>query len=181
MDIKDFSFGDLMQYFGATCCIITLILSLSAIVQRMVFRIEYSFPTVTQITATPINTSNDPVQIYVNPRKLIKYEGEKDNYALETLATYSISGLIVAKNTNFWIKEIDQSAFDDVALMDVGIVWGNMADKDTIQSNMEFKSYKTLGSARTLQMKPKREHTLGIGYMLSHSSHTHLIPNDINV
>jgi hypothetical protein len=181
MPNENFQNENFLNIFGKICFILMILLILKSMFQDIIFRIQYSFPSISTTTSNPIDTSKDPLQQNLIQRQIIKYQGDKDAYGLETFATYSISGMVVAKNTNFWFRDIDKSLFDDVALMDVGLAWGDWANENTIKKNAKFKSSKTLGSARMLETSALPSHTIAFDYMREHSSHTHLIPKDINV
>ena len=79
-----------------------------------------------------------------------------------------------------------RSQFDDVALLDLGIVWGDLAsDKKRLYRNVKFKSTKTLGQARQLQPRCLKygcpNFAWDMNYFNSHLSHTHMIPSNPNV
>ena len=78
-----------------------------------------------------------------------------------------------------------RSEFDDVFLIDLGIVWGELASKPKeLHKHWKFKSTKTLGQARQLQWraKPPYNNTYwDLNYVSSHVSHTHIIPANANV
>lgn len=70
-------------------------------------------------------------------------------------------------------------------LMDIGIVWGDLAiDKKALYKHLKFKSTKTLGQARQLQVRCKKNCAgmpWSIDYVDTHLSHTHLIPANPNI
>ena len=77
-----------------------------------------------------------------------------------------------------------RNQFDDICLMDLGIVWGDLAnDRKELYKHWKFKSHKTLGQARQLEWRSKPPHNTPwtLGYVSSHISHTHLIPANYNV
>ena len=78
-----------------------------------------------------------------------------------------------------------RSEFDDVFLIDLGIVWGELASKPKeLHKHWKFTSTKTLGQARQLQWraKPPYNNTYwDLNYVSSHVSHTHIIPANANV
>lgn len=180
---RAFEFFDLINILGKICFAIVLVVILSSLMDDFLFRVKYCFPQPKQITNTVINTKLEPFQNYINPPITVKVKGGDNgkDYILTEIADYSISGMVVAKNTNFWLRGINRNDFDGVALMDVGLVWGNIADENTVKKNLIFKSKKTLGSSRILYTKLKNIYDLDFGYVTSHSSHTHLIPATMNV
>lgn len=152
----------------------------------IIFRLRYNSPRVTGTTNRIIATYNEPVQELLPEDKYIQAYGEKKVYTLKAEAKYSISGLVVAKNTNFWFRDIMRNDFDDIALLDLGLVWGDLArDKDILYSNIKFKSVKTLGQARQLQPACKKRFCDNFPwdwqYFNTHDSHNHLIPATPNI
>ena len=165
---------------------IMVIIIANSLLGDLIFRLQYGFPKVSTTTNQEISSYNEPVQTLISETKYIKFNGEKDIYALKAEAEYSISGLVVAKNSNFWFRDIMRSEFDDVALLDLGIVWGDLAkDKKLLYDNIKFKSVKTLGQARQLQPRCKKHWCKDFpwdwDYFNTHDSHNHLIPANSNV
>lgn len=181
---RPYEISDFFDLFGKICLILVIFIVCNSMLDDLLFRVRYSFPTVSTIVKTPIDTSNDPMQLPLSSiNNKISKKGPDNNkiYTLTKVAQYSISGMVVAKNTNFWFRGINRSDFDGIALMDVGLVWGDLADKNAVKRNIVFKSKKTLGSARVLYTKLKNSKEFSFDYVLSHSSHTHLIPANANV
>lgn len=181
----DFDFSNIWNYFCKACLIFFIIIIFNSLLGDALFRIKYSFPHINSVSQEIINTNNDPVQINLENQKYIKAYGEKNIYALQPMAKYSISGLVVTKNTNFWFRDIMRNSFDDICLMDIGIVWGDLAkDKHKLHKYWKFKSHKTLGQSRRLEWQskvPYNEMYWELNYVNSHISHTHLIPANPNV
>ena len=146
---------------------------------------QYSFPKVSEITENVIKTQQDPIQKEITDSKYIKVKGEKNKYFINPQAKYSISGLVVAKNNNFWFRDVMRSDFDDICLIDFGIVWGNLArDKNELYKYWKFKSKKTLGQSRQLEWRSKcslNQQPWTLDYFNSHVAHTHMIPANTNV
>lgn len=178
-------FDTIWKWFCRLCLLAFSIMVINSILGDIVFRLSYSFPKVSEITAEKINPLLEPVQINVNSQKYIKVNGEKNKYAILPQAEYSLAGIVVAKNTNFWFRDVMRSQFDDVFLMDLGIAWGKIAtEPKELYKHWKFKSFKTLGQSRRLQWqsKPPYDRTnWGIDYVSSHVSHTHIIPANANV
>ncbi len=173
---------DFLEWFGRISLIALILIAFNSMLGDILFRIKYSFPHVSEITEHVIDFSKEPVQTNLENEKFIKYRGEKNNYVLKTQAQYSISGLVTATNSNFWFRDIMRSDFDDVALLDLGIVWGDLAkDKRVLYNNISFKSQKTLGQARVLYYSWKGSAPWGGEYIKSHVSHTHMLPANPNV
>lgn len=177
-------FEDIWNIFSKFCLILFIFVCLNSIAGDIFFRMKFSFPHVSETTSTQINIQNDPIQKDLIDAKYFKAYGEKNVYSLQPQAEYSISGLVVAKNNNFWFRDIMRNDFDDLALMDIGLVWGELAqEKKKLYKHWKIKSRKTLGQARQLTFQEKKPYrtSWGINFMVAHMSHTHLIPANLNV
>ncbi len=178
-------FDDIWNLFCKFCLIVFILICINSLIGDFLFRCKYSFPHVSAITEEEINVLNEPIQTNLAHSNGIPVYGEKNKYSLLPQAKYSISGRVVAKNSNFWFRDIMRSTFDDVCLIDFGIVWGDLApDKKRLHKHMKFKSHKTLGQARSLEWRtkpPYNEVPWDFNYMSSHLSHTHMIPANANI
>lgn len=177
-------FNKIWDIFCKICLILVILIIFNSILGDILFRFKYSFPKISATSTQKINTSNSPIQINLENQKYIKAYGEKGLYALSPQAQYSISGLVVTKNTNFWFRDIMRNKFDDICLMDLGIVWGDLTnDKKKLYKHWKFKSHKTLGQSRRLEWRTKPPHNSPwtLNYVSSHISHTHIIPANRNV
>lgn len=177
-------FQDIWNIFCKFCLILILLVCINSFAGDIFFRMKFSFPHVSATVSTPINTLNEPIQKDLDNAKYFKAYGEKNIYALQPQAEYSISGLVVAKNNNFWFRDVMRSDFDDLALMDLGIAWGDLAqDNKKLYKHWKIKSRKTLGQARQLtwQEKPPYGESWNGEYIRAHMSHTHLIPANLNI
>jgi conserved exported protein of unknown function len=178
-------FNRVWNWFCKGCLILLILIIINSILGDILFRIKYSFPKIADTSQNIINTQNDPVQNNLADSNYIKAYGEKNIFALKPQAEYSITGMVVTKNTNFWFRDIMRSTFDDICLMDIGIVWGELAkDKQKLYKNWKFKSLKTLGESRRLEWRSKVATDAmpwSLSYVSSHISHTHLIPANPNI
>ena len=178
-------FVKIWNLFCKLCMAAAILIIINSLLGDFIFRIKYSFPKLSATSNEIIDTYKEPVQINLKHDKYIRAYGEKDIYTLKLQAEYSISGFVVAKNTNFWFRDVMRNKFDDICLMDIGIVWGDLAkDKKILYKNLKFKSTKTLGQARQLQVRCKNNclsMPWSINYVDTHLSHTHLIPANPNV
>ncbi len=177
-------FEDIWKWFCRFSLITFIIIVINSILGDILFR-KFSFPHVSSVTQSPIDTYNDPIQNMLDNAKYMKVNGEKHKYAIQPQAEYSLSGLVVAKNNNFWFRDVMRSEFDDVFLMDLGVAWGELASNPKeLYKHWKFKSFKTLGQSRRLQWQSKPPYdraNWGIDYVSSHVSHTHIIPANANV
>lgn len=170
----------MFKYFCYGALIVTAFVIVNSIIGDLYFRSVYSFPQVTEtVTYLPDPTQN-PIQINLRNANFIKYQGEKKSHILKPVAEYSINGYVVALNSNLWLRDLMRNDFDDMALLDIGLTWGDLSDPKVIKKyNLTFKSRKTLGSARALIYRYANANDGN--YIRSHTSHTHLIPANANV
>ena len=131
------------DYFCKICLIIFILICINSILGDVLFRLKYSFPKISSRDNTIIETKYEPSQKNLDGKKYIKAYGENNTYALNLQAEYSISALVVAKNNNFWFRDIMRSKFDDICLIDFGFVWGDLAaDKKKLYKHIKFNSKK---------------------------------------
>ena len=165
---------------------VMILLIVNSFAGDLVFRMTYMTPKITAMSGTVLNPKEFPTQINLpqNEQEYIKIRTNKNKlYALKKQAEYSVTALVVAKNTNFFLRDVMRTPFDDVCLMDVGLVWGEIADKKYVKKHLRFQSTKTLGAARQLSVKSPDSQTMPYdwGYVSSHMGHTHIIPANRNV
>jgi hypothetical protein len=172
---------DKSMLLGKICFIIVLFVMIYGFFGDVAFRIKYSFPKVSEISKKTIDIQKDPMQLDYKRGRAIMINGEKYRYSLSPRASYVISGIVITKNTNFWLRGFFKNRFDDICLLDLGIVWGDIADKKFLKKNFKFKSTKTLGEARRLTYMWRSDVPYSQNYITSHISHTHIIPATINV
>ncbi len=168
---------------GACFWIVVFVIAISLLTDFGLW-MQYSFPKVSSTTSQPIDTLKDPVQKGLSGKEYIKAKGEKKRYVLNLQAEYSLAGLVVAKNTNFWFRDVMRNDFDDICWMDLGIAWGELSkDSKTLHKVWNIKSRKTLGQARMLTWYTSdlRKSPWSLDYVSAHISHTHLIPATANV
>lgn len=171
-----------------TFCNISFIITVAILgysfIGDLTFKLKHLFPKFSYVEINPIDVYKEPVQTFVLPEEkgLKKGKNEYTVFAYEKIAEYSISGMLVAINTDFWLRGIMRNDFDKVSLMDIGIVWGKLADKEFVEKNLKFKSEKT-STARWLRTtyKCRDANCPGFGYVTSHLAHTHLVPANDNI
>ena len=173
-----------LEGFCNICLIIVICLFGYSFLEDLTFKLTHAFPQVTEATYKEIDINNDPIQVMLpsENKKLEKGKNEYTEFAYDKIAEYSLSGMIVAINTDFWLHGLMRNDFDKVSLMDIGIVWGKIADKDYVKNYLKFKSEKT-STARWLRYTYKCRGTdcLDFGYIKSHTAHTHLVPANNNI
>ena len=174
----------IFNLIGGVCFFTIVIIVICSLVTDLGLRLEYSFPKVTETTSQIIDTTKEPIQKNLEGKDYIKANGERKKFVLQLQAEYTLAGVVVAKNTNFWFRDIMRNDFDDICLVDLGIVWGNLSkDPKLLHKHWKIKSQKTLGESRRLSWYTKdlRKSPWGLSYVSSHISHTHLIPATANV
>lgn len=174
--------NEIFEWFCKLSLIILIVICFNSFLGDLMFKSKYSFPKISETTIQKIDTYSEPIQITLDGKKYKEVNGEKNEYIIQLLAEYHLSGLVVAKNNNFWFRDLMRSSFDDIALMDFGVAWGDLAkDKNELYKYIKFKSRKTLGQARALSFRWKGDIPWSSGYIMTHVAHTHIIPANPNV
>lgn len=150
------------------------------------FKLKHLNPKVSATTTEVLSALEEPIQINLKKDEQTSIRKKTDKrqvFELRPQAEYSLTGLVVAQNTNFFLRDVLRSDFDEICIMDFGIVWGEIATKKYVQDNLHFKSVKTLGFARQLQFKARNFYTLphSWNYIYTHVGHTHIIPASSNI
>lgn len=134
----------------------------------------------------PIPITSEPIQIdYANSTKAEKtfmYKSLINNNKMQMApqAHYELSGRVVAFNHDFlFISKF----FDSAALYDLGLSWGRLSDpKYFKQKYIKIYSMKTeLTGARRLSWTWREDTPFTRDYIMSHISHTHVIPANNNI
>lgn len=122
------------------------------------------------IKATDLKNRNDYIKL-----QQIKSLKNREKYYILPLAKYSITARIKAKNKFFF----NQSVFDKIALVDYGLVFGDMAKPEYFPKIYSYSREQLTGARELLtafdkkyyyQLKDKNT------YLHHHASHTHVIP-----
>lgn len=115
-----------------------------------------------------------------NEEQLIEIKSlkNKKTYYLLPLAEYSNSSRLKEKNSFFFL----QWDIDKVALMDYGLVWGDMAKKSNFKKINAHSNQTVMARGLVYNLKIKNKHKRPMDeeykYLQSHVSHTHIIPAD---
>lgn len=165
---------------------IMIFLFVNSFLGDIAFRMYYFNPKLTKTASGTLNPKEYPVQkdIPEKEQKFIKVRTREGKiFAVKPQAEYSLTGLVVAKNTNFFLRDVMRTQFDEVCLMDVGVVWGEIADKNYVKKHLKFTSKKTLGASRRLSVNTGDYNAMPYkwNYVGSHMGHTHIIPGTVNV
>ena len=173
--------------------IMGIILFLFSGINELNFRLRYIMPPSYTLTSKQIDITQEPIQ--TEPSSALPFIFNSENfekYNFIPMADYSISAIVVAKNTNLWLRGVMNSKFDDVALIDLGLLCGKVANEETLKY-VRFQSKKTLGSARSLRPMPAHfksyrdvnnylvDKNLSLDYLFTHMSHVHIIPANRNI
>ena len=167
--------------------VVLVLLIINSFLGDISFRLMYMNTKLSGVateTLDPKNTYPTLTHLKEKDQEFIPVRTNKrETYALKTMAEYSVTGVVVATNTNFFLRDVMRTPFDEVCLMDIGLVWGEIADKNYIKKHLRFKSTKTLGQARQLSVSTPNYQKMPYkwNYVSSHMSHTHLIPGSVNV
>lgn len=166
---------------GQVVTIITAVLLVYSFLGDVGYQITHMFPKVTREFSQEVNPAVECVQENLKSPSQITIGQGRTHRLLIKQAKYTLSGIVVARNTNFWLRTFMQNDFDEVVPIDFGIAWGKLADKKLLSEHFKFKSFKTLGEARVLSYKWRGVYHLDSSYIHSHISHNHLIPANDNV
>ena len=170
-----------MLMVGRVLTSITAAVLLYSFLGDVGYQLSHLSPKISEIREEGVNPKQECQQEDLPTPEEITIGQGKTHRILLKQAKYTLSGIVVAKNRNFWLRGFMQNYFDEVVPIDFGMAWGEIADIDTLKK-FKFKSSKTLGEARQLRYKwwlkdvPQNE-----GYVHSHSSHNHIIPATDNV
>jgi len=98
----------------------------------------------------------------------------KSKAKIVPLATYSISGRMVALNYSFGPYTY---LFDRLSTVDIGLVWGDLSSMTILKKYFRFKCEKLFNDTRQLHimMKTRAGYPLAFKYTNRHVSHTHVI------
>lgn len=162
--------------------LIGLIILFFIMPDAFLFWFRFGLPPIpTEISAKPIDVVAKPVQVMLSQEDSFKYKTleNRGEYELVKLAKYRVAGKLVAKNFYFWGNYLPfgDRPFQSASLIDVGLVWGDLADKDVL-SYYRFVSAKT-AVARTLYPSLKwgvRVAPYSWREIDNQLSHTHVIP-----
>ena len=166
---------------GKICFCLVVFAVVLSFLGDVTFQLTHLFPKPAQTNLQPVNPHTEMQQDNLQPPEQINYKNGNEFRILILQAKYSLSGIVVAKNNNFWLRVVMQNDFDKVVPFDFGIVWGDIADKKLLTENFKFKSFKTLGQARMLTFQWKLNVPFSEDYIVSHISHNHIIPANDNI
>lgn len=176
-----------MLFLAGSICL------LFAFVNEIIFHTKYAVQPIYYKTEQIIDSKKEPIQIEPSSSQPFNFTANnKERYTVIPMADYDISGMVVAKNTNVWLRGLMNSSFDNIALIDFGLLSGEVADEETLK-HVRFQSKKILNSARELRPMPKQGNSwndviryfqsknISLEYFAHHMSHIHVIPANDNV
>lgn len=190
----------LHKRFKIKACIILFFIWLILCPDMFMYLIRFITPHFPKYkTEEIIDVTKEPIQIDItqNKDKYFKYKTleNRGSFAMEKMAKYSISGLLVAKNYFFWsnylplIRDVD---FHAISLIDVGLVYQEMANED-IMKCVKYISFNVFDGARQLIPIPTHSDKCsalfyqyanqvgGFDELFSKYSHTHVIPANASI
>ena len=135
-------------------------------------------------TAEVIDVVADPIQTELEEDELdeiINYTTleDKDIVKLRKQASISISGRVVAKNFLFWGNYLPNGkrVFQSTAMMDLGLVWGKLADKRILKDFVFYsaKDFKQRAMYPKLKFGVTRP-SVSWPYARTHMTNIHAIP-----
>lgn len=175
----------IFDIFCKLSLIFMVFVCLNSLAGDLLFRLQYCNPKYSYTAKSSVSAQNEPIQQNLKGNDYIEVFGEKHSYLLNLQAKYSISAIVLTKNTNFWFRDLMRSRFDDICLIDLGLAWGDLvSNKEKLYKYWKFRSYKTLGMGRRLEWQgkyPSDDGIMSIEYVSSHVAHTHIIPANSNV
>lgn len=163
---------------------ILLVLFVFALLMPDAFLFWFRFgipPMPTDFVSKSPNVFDVPTQQMLREEESFTYKTleNRGEYELVKMAKYRVAGKLVAKNFYFWGNYLPfgDRPYQSAALIDIGLVWGDLADKDVL-SYYRFVSAKTT-IARTLYPRLKmgvRVAPYSWREIDNQLSHTHVIP-----
>lgn len=142
--------------------------------------------------AIPSKFTTSPVKIYSEPiqtdytkeqieQKTFTYVSLINNYniTLKPQAHYELSGSVAVKAyDSLFVNKF----FNSAALYDLGVTWGNLANRSFYTKYLKSYSDKTYSGSRILYTRYKSYPApVSDEYIQSHFSHSHIIPANRNV
>ena len=103
------------------------LLLFNSLMGDLFFKLRHLNPKPTNTTQEILSVAEDPVQVMLTKDEATKISRRTDKNRVFNLlpqAKYSITGMLVAKNTNFFLRDVLHSDFDEICLIDFGLVWG---------------------------------------------------------
>ena len=183
----DAAYGEEMRKRNIKIAVIAIIL-LFVFHDIAGFWLRFGFPRIPKRTEQVIDFVSDPVEAELPEEEetVIKYITleDKDEVEIRKQASYSISGRVLAKNYLFWGNYLPggKRIFQSVALFDLGLAWGKMADKKILK-NYTFYSAKDT-QARSLYPTLKlgvRRPPLPWPYVRTHMVHLNIVPANAKI
>ena len=138
-----------------------------------------------KLDKSPINTQKEPIQINFNKQeqnsKIFEYKSliNSNTVTIIPMADYKLAGTVVAYNRDFFFRS---EFFDSMALYDIGISWGKLANKEFFTKHIKTYSQKVeMTGSRRLNWSWNQDIGLDNNYISSHISHSHIIPANRNI
>lgn len=171
------------DWFCRLSLIAIIIVLLNSFLGDIYFKFQNGFPKISEYSEAKVNPVDEPLIKRLSGRKFIELDNDNLDFVVNLQAKYSLSGKVVAKNDNFWLRNLMRTDFDEISPLDLGIVWGEISKGDDLKKSFKFKSQKTLMQTRDLDIKMSdvNKTPWKKSEVLSHVSHIHTIPVNSNI
>lgn len=135
----------------------------------LLFSVGCEKPHITAVESEGIDTSRDPVQSSLPSGEPIFKEMKEGRLILIPLAEYKLTGMVVS------VESYSSDWESIISPYDLAIVWGKLAEPQYER----FISYSQRN--RWYFYRYKKDCPLSEGYIISHSSNNHIIPEGENI
>ena len=166
-------------------CIITALLLIFIFRGWIGYWLKFGVAIPSGMELKPIKVKEEPVQInYTNEEQVKKtfiYKSLINNHKIKIIpqAHYTLQGQTVAFNHDFiFISDF----FDSAALYDIGVAWGEIANKKMFKQYFTTYSQKVERTgSRILYWSWRTDAPFSQEYIMSHISHSHIVPANRNI
>ncbi|MEW5821996.1 MAG: hypothetical protein AB1782_17515 [Cyanobacteriota bacterium] len=117
-----------------------------------------------------ISLSQDPIQIKNKEKHEFVIKSNNIDFKIKPLARYKIAGIVVVKNSLLYFD-----AAKDISPIDIGLVWGDLARPEVYKRMSFYSNFRLMTYSFQSGFSYNRD------YILTHSSHNHIIYADNKV
>lgn len=182
MKCKKLFKAGLLLKAGFACLALLVLANINSALKDLHFHFTHINPIASYEEETLVDPyRQQPVLVrYKESVPNISYPTNKGTYTLIPRAKYSLAAMVMAKNTNFWLRDVMRSEFDNMSLIDLGLAWQKAIDPEVLEYT-SYNSHKTLAEGRKLFVWVNAGSPISFSYIFRHSSHNHLIPANDNI
>ena len=172
-----------LDWFCRLSLIAFVLVLFSSFAGDMIFKFQHAFPKANSTNEQNFNITEEPIIKKLSGRKFVELDYDNIVYVVNLQAKYSMAGMVVARNDNFWLRNIMRTEFDEISPLDLALAWGDITKNRQINKYWKFKSKKTLIQTRELESNLIKKDNMPWkkSYVLDHVSHIHTIPVNSNV